>query len=518
MDGLPLLSLLIFFPSLGALCLFCIPQGEETAGTNVKNTAFFVSLVTFCVALIIWGVYDPIEPGYQLTEKREWISDLGIFYVVGVDGLSIPFILLVTGVVPLTFSLLSHNENGYQNANYLLLLILETSLLGSFCALNLFLFYVFSSCSLISFVFILFSSVQKEGEKKLWTVIFWNILGSMIFLGAIVFLSFDFYSSFFTEVLHHSLSLKTQWILWAVFFIYFLGTLFLFPSYIASSLGLHKRVSAGDILGGIGFMALGFYGMVRFVMTFFPQIMASCGPWIQPFLVVALLGGSVWVLRKEELSKLGPLLVIFQSLVSLLALFFVTNEGVLGGLCLITTQLIVWVGVLFCVEGVTQRLQETPFEGHYRPSGKPMLLSFFVTLFLFSGIGFPGTMGFMGVFLILMSACSVSLLMGACLFVSFMLYAFALLYGSVYLFSTNGVEVKKGFVPLKGREILPLALLGTTLIILGLFPSTLTVMLTPSVESMMKAKDENAPVGDAPIQNPKGLKKTFYFQAEGLSV
>lgn len=487
MDLVPILSLLVFLPSLGAVLIFCIPSEPERTSKNVKNASLFISMATFCIAFMLWGFFEPELQGYQFVEKYEWWSPLGITYAVGVDGISLAYILIVTSCVPLLCCFTPQKSTADSASNYLLFLVLETCLLGALCSLDLTVFYIFAEAALIPTIFMLASPITRLRKKLLMAAILWSSLTSMIFLGALLFLLSTLYSSFVPEILVNGFSYPIQVGVWGIFFLYFFLKLFLYPLYVSFSHGAHEKVSRGDIFGGVGLMILGFYGMVRFVISLFPRISMDVAPWVQGGLLLGILFGSVWVLSKGVLSKVLPIVLLLQVGMSLFALFLGSPEGLVGGIFFAVNQAILWIAILVCLE-VTYR--KTDFlekdKGQILEKNRPILVFFFI-LFCLSSIGFPGTSGFLGIFLIMIGVFSTSTLMAILLAISLVLMTISFLYSlKIRFLKSDANELwERVEVPLQLREILLLSIMAIGVVSIGIFPSVVTDLIQPPIHVLV---------------------------------
>jgi len=397
-----LLSIVIFLPLAGSLLLLILPKESIRA---IRGTALIVSLATFVLSLKLYFDYQP-APGFQFVETVPWIAAWNVFYKVGIDGVSLLLILLTTFTVPLaalfSFNSVTRREKEY----YFFILFLEAAMIGTFAALDLFLFYIFWEAMLIPMYFLI---GVWGGERKVYAALkffIYTMIGSVLMLAAILYVYFKTGGSYDYEEWVRTLKLAphVQIILFSAFALSFAIKVPMFPLHTWLPDAHVEAPTAGSvILAGI-LLKMGTYGFMRFAMPLFPDAVMAAKPLIVFLAVVGVVYGALVSMVQPDLKKLVAYSSVSHLGFVMLGLMALNSQAVEGAVYQMLNHG-VSTGALFLLVGMIYDRRHTRLIEDFGGLAKTMPL--YATIFLivtFSSIGLPGTNGFVGEFLILMGS------------------------------------------------------------------------------------------------------------------
>jgi len=484
MISLPLLSMIIFLPLLGALAILF--SGEKR-GDNARWVALWTSLVTFILSLILWGHYDPSQAGFQFIDSTPWISSLGLTYEVGVDGISLPFVLLTTLLVPLCL-LASWTTIQDRTATYMIaFLILETFVLGSFTALDFVLFYIFFEGVLIPMFFIIGLWGGPNRVYAAFKLFLYTLLGSCLMLLAILYIYFEVGSSI-PLALTTAFSPQVQPWLWLAFFASFAIKIPMWPFHTWLP-DVHVEAPTGGsmILAGI-LLKMGGYGFLRFSLPLFPEASATFAPFIFALSVIAILYTSFVALAQTDLKKLIAYSSVAHMGFVTLGIFTADSAGLQGAMTQMVSHGMISAALFLCVGVLYERTHTRDIAAY---GGLASRMPHFVTVFMvfiLASLGLPGTSGFVGEFLVLLGTSQVSVYatVGA---------AFALVFGAAYALwlyqrVALGPMTSQNFRDLNGRELIAFAPLLLGVLLLGVYPTPLFTMVKSSLSHLLTATEK----------------------------
>ncbi|MFO1518126.1 MAG: NADH-quinone oxidoreductase subunit M [bacterium] len=397
-----ILTALIFLPLAGAGLILLLPKG---AVRLIRGVAILTSLAAFVLSLKLYWAYSP-SPGFSFVESRLWIQAWNIHYKVGIDGISLLLIVLTTFTIPLatffSFGSVSHREKEY----YFFILALETAMIGTFAALDMFLFYVFWEAMLIPMYFLI---GIWGGKRKVYAALkffIYTMIGSVLMLAAIVYLYFQAGSSFdysqWTQALKLAPSL--QLILFSAFAFSFAIKVPMFPFHTWLPDAHVEAPTAGSvILAGI-LLKMGTYGFMRFAMPLFPDAVMQARPLLIALSVIGIVYGALVSMVQPDLKKLVAYSSVSHLGFVMLGLMALTPQAVEGAVYQMLNHG-VSTGSLFLLVGMIYDRRHTRLIDDFGGLAKPMpLYTTFFLIVTFSSIGLPGTNGFVGEFLILMGS------------------------------------------------------------------------------------------------------------------
>jgi NADH-quinone oxidoreductase subunit M len=405
MEGLPLLSLLIFLPVLGGIVALFVPPSNEGF---LRWWGFGVSLVVFALSVPLWFVFDPSAAGFQLEELVAWVPSVGINYHVGVDGISLLIVLLTTLLMPLTFLSTWTSITSRVKEFVVLLLLLETAMLGTLLAMDLFLFYVFWELMLVPMYFLI---GVWGGPRRIYAAVkffIYTMAGSVLMLLAIVGLylltgsssgegrTFDLLT-----VLQTPVPSGLQPWLFAAFALAFAIKVPMFPFHTWLPDAHVEAPTAGSVILAAVMLKMGTYGFLRFCLPLFPETAARVAPFMALLAVIGIVYGALVATMQRDMKKLVAYSSVSHLGFVMLGLFAFTTEAMQGSLLQMINHGIS-TGGLFLLVGMLYERAHTRIISDFGGVAKlmPVFAAFFVIV-MFSSAGLPGTNGFVGEFLIL---------------------------------------------------------------------------------------------------------------------
>lgn len=483
MSTLPLLSMTIFLPFLGALAIF-VNRGNENfkQGHNAKWVALWTSLVTFGLTLILWGNYNALIPDFQFEEKFQWIPLLNISYHVGVDGISLPFVMLSALLIPICI-LASWTSIQGRVAEYMIVfLILETMLMGIFSALDFILFYIFFEGVLIPMFLIIGIWGGPDRVYAAFKFFLYTFLGSVLSLLAILYIYFEVGGSDIPLALTTPFDPHVQMWLWIAFFASFTVKIPMWPFHTWLPDAHVEAPTAGSVILAGVLLKMGGYGFIRFSLPMFPEASAYFTPLIFTLSVIAIIYTSLVALAQKDMKKLIAYSSVAHMGFVTLGIFTADAQGLQGAVMQMISHGLVSAALFLCVGVVYDRVHSREISDYGGLVHRMPRYATVFMLFLLSSIGLPGTSGFVGEFLVLMGAYQVSawatilattgMVLGA---------AYALwLYRRVIF----GVLVKpnlRAISDLTWRENIIFTPLMVGVLVLGIYPMPLLTIMEASI-------------------------------------
>jgi NADH-quinone oxidoreductase subunit M len=401
----PLLSTIIFLPSLGAILAFLITSEEL-----VKRMALLTSALTFLISLIPFFLFDPSTADMQFFERFDWIPALGISYEVGVDGISLLLIVLTTFLMPLTLLASWDSIQARRREFMICMLFLESGMVGVFAAIDLFLFYVFWEATLIPMYFLI---GVWGGPRRIYAAvkfILYTMAGSLLMLVAILALYFLYrratgeatFNLF--QLLQLELPLSTQRWLFLAFFLAFAIKVPLFPFHTWLPDAHVEAPTPGSVILAAVLLKMGTYGFVRFCLPLFPEASIEAAPIVALLAVVGIIYGALMALVQTDIKKLVAYSSVSHLGFVVLGIFAFNRQGLDGAVMQMVNHGLS-TGALFLLVGMLYDRRHTRLIADFGGLAKvmPMFAAFFLVVSL-SSIGLPGLNGFVGEFLVLLGA------------------------------------------------------------------------------------------------------------------
>jgi NADH-quinone oxidoreductase subunit M len=403
MFGFGILTGLIVLPLVGAAFILCLRGDSEAVLRNTRWAALLTTIVTFLLSLYAWALFDPTSAAFQLVESKEWLGS-GILYKLGVDGISMPFVLLTTFLMPICI-LASWESITTRVKEYMIaFLVLETLMIGVFCALDLVLFYLFFEGGLIPMFLIIGVWGGKNRIYASFKFFLYTLLGSLLMLLAIMAMYSVAGTTDIEVLLKTTFGSTMQKWLWLAFFASFAVKMPMWPVHTWLPDAHVEAPTAGSvILAGI-LLKMGGYGFIRFSLPMFPEASAYFAPLVWTMSVIAIVYTSLVAMVQEDMKKLIAYSSVAHMGFVTMGLFAMNPQGVQGAIFQMVSHGLVSGALFLCVGVVYDRLHTREISAY---GGLVKIMPMYAVIFMLftmANAGLPGTSGFVGEFLTLAGA------------------------------------------------------------------------------------------------------------------
>src|SRR5690349_14874183 len=484
MASWPILSVVTFLPLVGALFIALLRE-DEAGIRNARWAALWTTLVTFLISLILIWRFDPASAEFQFVEKRPWLGG-AITYAMGVDGISLPFVILTTGLMPISI-LASWSAIQTRVRDYMIaFLVLETLMVGTFCALDLVLFYLFFEGGLIPMFLIIGVWGGPRRVYASFKFFLYTLLGSVLMLLAIMAMYWEAGTTDIATLLHHSFPLSLQKWAWFAFLASFAVKLPMWPVHTWLPDAHVEAPTAGSVILAAILLKLGGYGFLRFSLPMFPDASAQLAPLIYALSVVAIIYTSLVALVQEDMKKLIAYSSVAHMGFVTMGIFAATVQGIAGGIFQMVSHGIV-SGALFLSVGVVYDRMHTREIAAYGGlvNRMPLYAAAFM-VFTLANVGLPGTSGFVGEFLSLIGTFRINpsvaffATLGVILSAGYALWLYRkIIFGGLEKPSLAAIR------DLGAREYVILAPLVLLTILFGIYPRPVLDMSAASVAALI---------------------------------
>ena len=484
----PILSSLILLPTIGALFIFFV-RSSNSQYQSSKYVALFITLANFFLSLYLWIVFDKSIVDFQFVEEREWISGF-VNYKVGIDGISILFILLTTFITPICVITVNATIKNRLKDFLIAILILETFMIGVFCSLDLVVFYLFFEAGLIPMFLII---GIWGGERRVYSAFkffLYTLLGSVLMLVAIISIYWITGTTDVIKLYELGIDAKYQNLLWLAFFSSFAVKTPMWPVHTWLPDAHVEAPTAGSVLLAAILLKMAGYGFIRFSLGLFPDASLYFVPLVYTLSLIAIIYTSLVALMQEDMKKLIAYSSVAHMGFVTLGIFTMTQQGIEGSIFQMISHGLVSAALFLCVGVVYDRLHTRLIN---RYGGLVSIMPKYAIVFMvftLGALGLPGTSGFIGEFLVLMGAFKKNILvatiasLGVILGAAYMLW----LYKRIIFGKLINEDVKK-MVDLKRFEIVTLWLLVLPIIFFGFYPEPLINSIEVSVANMIDMND-----------------------------
>ncbi|MGI6852597.1 NADH-quinone oxidoreductase subunit M [Mesorhizobium sp. 1B3] len=481
----PILSTVTFLPLVGAFLILLIRDEGDSARRNIRNVALLTTVFTFLLSLFIWVGFDNANPGFQMVEKAAWL-DSGISYHMGVDGISMLFVILTTFLMPLCI-LASWQSIEKRVKEYMIaFLVLETLMIGVFCALDIVLFYVFFEGVLIPMFIIIGVWGGKRRVYASFKFFLYTLLGSVLMLLAIMAMFWTAGTTDIPTMLTFNFPVAMQTWLWLAFFASFAVKMPMWPVHTWLPDAHVEAPTAGSvILAGI-LLKLGGYGFLRFSLPMFPLASADFAPFIFVLSVVAIVYTSLVALMQEDIKKLIAYSSVAHMGYVTMGTFAMNQEGIQGAIFQMLSHGLVSGALFLCVGVIYDRMHTREIAAYGGLVNNMPKYAVVFLVFTMANVGLPGTSGFVGEFLTLFGIYQVNTWVALFAATGVILSAaYALWLYRKVIFGVLTKESLKGLLDLSPREKAVMYPLVALVIFFGVYPMPVLDVTAASVKALV---------------------------------
>jgi NADH-quinone oxidoreductase subunit M len=484
MTSWPILSVIVFLPVVGALFIAFL-RDDEAGVQNARWVALWTTLITFAISLLLLWRFDYSSADFQFVEKQPWLGG-AINYSLGVDGISLPFVVLTTALMPITILATWTAIQRRVRECMIAFLILETLMVGTFCALDLVLFYLFFEGGLIPMFLIIGVWGGPRRVYASFKFFLYTFLGSVLMLLAIMAMYWSAGTSDIPTLLHHSFPRTLQTWAFLAFLASFAVKLPMWPVHTWLPDAHVEAPTAGSVILAAILLKLGGYGFLRFSLPMFPQASQNLAPLIYALSVVAIVYTSLVALMQEDFKKLIAYSSVAHMGFVTMGIFAVTAQGLSGGIFQMISHGVVSAALFLCVGVVYDRLHTREIAAYGGLVNRMPLYAFVFMVFALANIGLPGTSGFVGEFLTLIGTFRVNnwvatlATLGTILSAAYMLWLYRkVIFGRLEKPSLSLIR------DLGWREIVTLAPLVIVTILIGIYPKPVLDVSAASVAQLI---------------------------------
>ena len=498
MTGWPILSVVTFLPLIGAVLILFLRGEAEAVARNARFLALWTSLITLLVSLVLWVRFDRASADFQFVELADWIPAFGIRYHMGVDGISMLFVLLSTLLTPICV-LASWEAIRTRVKEYMVsFLVLETLMVGTFCALDFVLFYMFFEGVLIPMFLIIGVWGGPRRVYSAFKFFLYTLAGSVLMLLAIIAMYNVGGTTDIPTLMHHGFPVGMQRWLWLALFASFAVKVPMWPVHTWLPDAHVEAPTAGSVILAGVLLKMGAYGFLRFSLPMLPQASVAFTPLVYALSVMAVIYTSLVALAQTDMKKLIAYSSVAHMGFVTVGIFTGTAQGVQGALFQMLSHGIV-SGALFLIVGVVYDRMHSRDIARYGGlvHRMPVYAAVFM-LFTLASVGLPGTSGFIGEFLVMVGAFQVDsrvatlICTGIILGAAYMLW----LYRRVIFGKLEKADLMN-ILDLSPREIAIFAPLVLMVLWMGIYPTSFTAIMGPSVDRLLAGYQAALPGGGA---------------------
>ena len=482
----PILSSLILLPSIGALFILLSTSSKKTNFRSSKYVALFVSFANFFISIYLWYIFDSTTSEFQFVEDRQWLKGF-INYKVGIDGISILFIVLSTFITPLC--IVSVNKTITNNLREFLIaiLLMESLMIGVFSSLDLVIFYLFFEGGLIPMFLIIGIWGGPKRVYSAYKFFLFTLLGSVLMLVAIISIYWLNGTSDFVQLYNIGIDTKYQNLLWLAFFSSFAVKTPMWPVHTWLPDAHVEAPTAGSVLLAAILLKMAGYGFIRFSIGLFPFASEYFTTLIYCLSLIAIIYTSFVALMQDDMKKLIAYSSVAHMGFVTLGIFTITKQGLEGSIVQMISHGLVSAALFFSVGVVYERMHSRLISTYGGIVNMMPKYSILFMIFTLAAIGLPGTSGFIGEFLILIGAFKKSFLvatiasLGVILGAVYMLW----LYKRVIFGEIKNKNLLK-MPDLNKSEIFVLTSLTIPILFFGFYPEPLLNTVDVSISNLIE--------------------------------
>ena len=485
--GFPILSLITWLPLVGAGFLLTIRGEESVVAGNARWMALWTSLVVFVVSLLLWVHFDRSEAGFQFQESVSWLPEFGVGYRMGVDGISVLFVLLSTALTPICI-LASWEAITVRVREYMIaFLVLETMMVGMFSAQDFLIFYMFFEGVLIPMFLIIGVWGGPRRVYASFKFFLYTLAGSILMLLALLAIWYSAGTTDLSVLMTAHFPVRMQFWLFLAFLASFAVKVPMWPVHTWLPDAHVEAPTAGSVILAGVLLKMGAYGFLRFSLPMLPDASARFAPMMLALGVVAVIYTSLVALAQTDMKKLIAYSSVAHMGVVVIGIFTFNAQGIQGALFQMLSHGIVSAALFLCVGVIYDRMHTREIARYGGLAGRMPAYAVVFMLFTMASVGLPGTAGFVGEFLVIVGSLQVNIWlallggMGMILGAAYMLY----LYRRV-VFGALTRDDLKSILDLSPREVAIFVPLVALTLWMGVYPSSFTQFFDASVHSMVE--------------------------------
>src|ERR1700710_2931340 len=485
--GFPILSLVTWLPLVGCLVIMLVRGDEQTVASNARWTALWTSLLVLILSLVLWVKFDQSDAGFQFNERVTWLPEYKVGYSMGVDGISILFVLLSTLLTPIC--ILASWESIHTRVREFMMsfLILETMMVGMFAATDFVVFYMFFEGVLIPMYLII---GVWGGPRRVYAAVkffLYTLAGSVLMLLALLAIWYQTGTTDLVTLLHTALPASMQTWLFLAFFASFAVKVPMWPVHTWLPDAHVEAPTAGSVILAGVLLKMGAYGFLRFSVPLLPQAAASFAPFMFTLSGVAVIYTSLVALAQEDMKKLIAYSSIAHMGVVTIGIFTFNVQGISGALFQMLSHGVVSAALFLVVGVVYDRIHSRDIARYGGLADRMPGYALVFMLFMMASVGLPGTAGFVGEFLVIVGSLQVNFWlallggMGMILGAAYMLYLYRrVVFGRI---TRGDLRTILDLSPREWAVFTPLIILTLWM---GILPSSFTSFFDATVGAMVQ--------------------------------
>ncbi len=487
----PILSAIIFIPLIGALFILITGGNPKNVEKNSKNVAIFSSLANFLLSLFLWFVFDKNISDFQFVEEKKWIDGF-INFQIGVDGISILFILLTTFITPICIF------SGIQSIKFkikeflIAILVMETLMLGVFCSLDLVIFYLFFEGGLIPMFLIIGIWGGPKRVYSAFKFFLFTLLGSVLMLVAIITIYWLTGTTDVIKLLDTRIPSEYQYLLWLGFFTSFAVKMPMWPVHTWLPDAHVEAPTAGSVILAAILLKMAGYGFIRFSLGLFPVASDYFTPFVFTLSIIAIIYTSLVALMQEDMKKLIAYSSVAHMGFVTIGIFSLVKQGLEGSIIQMMSHGLVSAALFLCVGVVYDRYHSRMISSYGGIINIMPKYAFVFMIFTLAALGLPGTSGFVGEFLVLVGVFQKNIIVAvlASLGIIFAAAYMLWLYRRVIFGRLTNSEIKD-MKDLNNIELYIFASLVFLILFFGFYPEPLLNTLDVSINNLIENYNTN---------------------------
>ena len=482
----PILSTLLLIPIFGTITILLINSNDDIGKRNIKTVALYTSIVNFIVSLLLWINFDKLTSSFQYVEQYYWLSE-NITYHVGVDGISIFLIILTTFLMP--FCVLTSWDSIKEKVKEYMIafLILETLMIGVFCALDLVVFYLFFEACLIPMFLIIGVWGGPRRVYATFKFFLYTLSGSVLMLIAIIYIYIITGTTNIVELNGYLFDYSIQTWLWLAFFISFAVKMPMFPVHTWLPDAHVEAPTAGSVILAGVLLKMGGYGLLRFSIPLFPVGSFVFMDFVFVLSIIAIIYTSFIAIAQEDIKKLIAYSSVAHMGFVTMGIFTFTDQGIQGGIFQMLSHGLISSALFLSVGVVYDRLHTREISVYGGVVKKMPVFAALFLIFTMANVGLPGTSGFVGEFLSLIGVFKVNIYVaifattGVILSAAYALWLYKrVVFGEI---TNKAIEELKD---INAREYVILFPLAILIILFGVYPNMIIELTSASTSNLIE--------------------------------